>query len=133
MKIVVPNRPKAEVAMYMKEAVPKKFVYILNVTEVDDFDEMLRLLDDKFADERMILDSMMTSIQKFRIPNTDPKFINFVNDVQSLHLDAKNIDKLNEYANPQTLSAIESKFPEYVGLKWAEHVVEKGLNKKDTG
>ena len=133
MKIVVPNRPGAEVAMYLKEAVPRKFEYLFNGTEVDDFNEMLRLMDEKFANERMILDSMMTSIQKFKIPDTDPKFINFVNDVQSLHLDAKNIGKLNEYANPQTLSAIESKFPEYIRLKWAEHVVEKGLNKKDTG
>ena len=133
MKIVVPNRPKAEVAMYLKEAVPKKFEYLFNGTEVDDFTEMLRLMDDKFADERMILDSMMTSIMRFKVPDTDPKFINFVNDVQSLHLDAKTIGKLSEYANPQTLSAIEAKFPEYVRLKWAEHVVEKGLNKKNTG
>ena len=133
VKIVVPARPKAEVAMYLKEAVPKRFEYLFNGTEVDDYTEMMRLLDEKFADERMILDSMMTSIQKFKMPDTDPKFINFVNDVQSLHLDAKNIGKLNEYANPQTLSAIEGKFPEYVRLKWAEHVVEKGLNKKDTG
>ena len=133
VKIVVPARPKAEVAMYLKEAVPKRFEYLFNGTEVDDYTEMMRLLDEKFADERMILDSMMTSIQKFKMPDTDPKFINFVNDVQSLHLDAKNIGKLNEYANPQTLSAIEAKFPEYVRLKWAEHVVEKGLNKKDTG
>ena len=133
MKIVVPNRPRAEVAMYLKEAVPKKFEYLFNGTEVDDFTEMLRLMDDKFADERMILDSMMTTIMKFKVPDTDPKFINFVNDVQSLHLDAKTIGKLSEYANPQTLSAIEAKFPEYVRLKWAEHVVEKGLNKKNTG
>ena len=133
LKIVVPNRPGAEVALYLKEAVPKKFEYLFNGTEVDNFNEMLRLMDEKFADERMILDSMMTSIMKLKVPDTDPKFVNFVNDVQSLHLDATNIGKLGEYANPQTLSAIEARFPEYVRLRWAEHVVEKRLNKKDTG
>ena len=106
--MVVPNRDLTEIGMYLKQAVPKKFEHLIANVDLDNWKEMMKILQGKFGRTSLVVESVVSDIEKIK-PITgekaDKMFVEFV------ERDLKAQSLLDEVSNATVIGKIQSKLP----------------------
>ena len=130
--VIVPNRPAADVGLYLKQAVPTKDAHLLANISLDKHQEMMEILADRFGSTRRIVDSIVSEIEKLKIVTTDKMFIDYVEKVERIKRDAETVNLIEEIANSAMISKLESKLPALIYQYWTDLVIKEGFEKKSS-
>ena len=130
LAIVVPNRDNAQIGVYLKQAIPKKYTHLISNKDLHDWQGMLTVIQDELATPKMVVDQTVGELEKMRIPASDKAFVELVDSLERIERDLASLNQLGEIANTSILSKLEAKLPSRINQIWTKKVVEEKLLKK---
>ena len=128
--VAVPGRPANDIGYQLKNAIPEKQRYLLANVDIDNYTEMMAILERKFGGSRKVVDSAVSDLEKLKTPATDRDFVRFVETIESIQRDLKALDLVGEIANASIMSKIEVRLPTLVKTEWAKKHVEGDYSDK---
>ena len=128
--VAVPGRAANDIGYQLKNAIPEKNRYLLANVDINDYKEMMTILERKFGGGRKVVDAAVSDLEKLKTPATDKEFVKFVEMIESIHRDLEALDLVAEVANASVISKIEARLPPLVKTKWAEKHVEEEFSDK---
>ena len=126
----MPGRAANDVGYQLKNAIPEKFRYLLANVDIDNYTEMMAILERKFGGNRKVVDAAVSDLEKLKAPTTDKEFVRFVESIESVKRDLEALDLVAEVANATVIAKIELRLPPLVKTKWAEKHVEEEFSDK---
>ena len=127
MKMVLPNIDKKQASFVLRQCLSQSIVKSIASCE-DNVDEIIKRLDDKFADPGKITDSIINDIRKFRVIETkdNRRLIEFINLIEWGYNDLKPLNLGKEISNANVVSMIESKLPNELAMEWYRQIHKEG-------
>ena len=133
--MVVPNRDLTETGMYLKQAVPKRFEHLIANVDLNEWHKMMSILQGKFGRTYLIVESVVSDIDKIK-PITGEKadkiFVEFVETLEKIERDLKCQNLLDEVSNATVIGKIQSKLPIEIEKKWSEIEYDEKLLEKSS-
>ena len=108
--IVVPNRSETEVGLRLRQAVPKEHRHLLDNIDLENFKQMLEILDKNFGTADRVVNSIMGEVYKLKSPGDDKAFVTFVEKLEAAARDLEAVNLLGEIVNQPTIASITEKF-----------------------
>ena len=130
--IIVPNRSAADVGLYLKQAIPSKHLYLIANLDIEEYGEMMKVLSAEFGTSRLIVDSVVSEIEKMKYIITDKMFLEFVEKLEKIHRDLKTVEMVEEVANTTVIGKLESKLPTVINQEWTKAVINEEHDKKSS-
>ena len=130
--IVVPNRSETEVGLRLRQAVPKEHRHLLDNIDLENFNQMLEVLDENFGTADRVVNSIMGEVYKLKSPGDDKAFVTFVEKLEAAARDLEAVDLLGEIVNQPTIASITEKFNGMIKYGWHEVLENKELLTKSS-
>ena len=91
------------------------------------YEEMLRVLEEKFGNQRHIISSCTAEIENFKKPSTDEDFMVLVDRLEKILKDCEAVNLQALLDHPTMIQKVEEKLPDLIKLKWLEHCEAEGI------
>ena len=118
--IVVPDRSETEVGLRLRQAVPKEHRHLLDNINLENYKQMLEVLDEEFGTADRVVNSVMGEVNKLKTPGDDKAFVTFVEKLEAAARDLEAVDLLAEIVNQPTIASITEKFTGMIKYGWHE-------------
>ena len=128
--VAVPGRQDNEIGVQLRNAIPKKFVHLINNFELADWKGMLEVLTEEFGASYLVVDDVVAQIERIKPVINDKTFLDFVEKLEKIQRDLKALDLVEEIANSAMIGKLEAKLPHLVYRDWSKEVIDIDLNKK---
>ena len=125
--IVVPNRAPSDIGLRLRQALPSKYLHLVDNFKPSEYKEMMEALKSKFGNPRHIVSSCLRDIDKMKTPTNDELFISFVEDLEKIERDLKAVELEDRLYHETVLTKIEHLLPEKVKCDWSEYACENDL------
>ena len=125
--IVVPNRAPSDIGLRLRQALPSKYLHLVDNFEPSQYKEMMEVLKSKFGNPRHIVSSCLRDIDKLKTPQTDELFITFVEDLEKIERDLKAVNLQDRLYHETVLTKLEHLLPEKVKGDWSEYACQNDL------
>ena len=130
--IIVPNRSAADIGLYLKQAVPTKHLHLIANVDIEKYEDMMDILSKEFGTSRLIVDSVVSEIERMKVVNTDRMFLDFVEKLEKIHRDLKTVKMVEEVANATVIGKLEAKLPPVISQEWTKAVIKEGHDKQSS-
>ena len=127
--VIVPHRSKAEIGIYLRQAVPVQHRHLLDNIELDDWELMMDALKEKFGTSKLVTGNVLADLRKIKVVTSDKGFVDFVEKVQRAERNMKAVGLLDQLSNAVILNELESKLPHVFYMDWGKKVEAEKLNK----
>ena len=128
--VAVPGRQDNEVGVQLRNAVPRRFVHLVNNFELADWKGMLKALTAEFGASYLVVDDVVAQIERIKPVVNDKSFLDFVEKLEKIQRDLKALDLIEEIANSAMIGKLEAKLPHLVYRDWSKDVIATDLNNK---
>ena len=128
--VKVPGRADIEIGTNLKNAVPEKYLHLISHLSTSDHEGMMDVLEKRFGSGCLVIQDIVQQIKKMKPVVNEKGFIEFVEKVEQMKLDLEGLNLLDELANHNCISELESKLPMYINIDWGKEIMEKNLNEK---
>ena len=129
MAIIVPNRSAADIGLYLKQAIPNKHLHLVANVDIENHSEMMDILAAEFGTSRLIVDSVVSEIEKLKVVSTDKMFLDYVEKLEKINRDLITVNMMEEVANATVIGKLESKLPPVINQEWTKKVINEELDK----
>ena len=126
--IIVPNRSAADIGLYLNQAVPVKHQHLISNVDVENYTEMMKILAKKFGTSRLIVESVVSEVDKLKVVTSDKMFLEFVEKLERLNKDLETVNLVDQVANATVIGKLESKLPPVVEQEWIKRVIYEDLD-----
>ena len=122
LKQMAPRCAEEALAYTLRTCLCKRAQEIVKVID-DDFEEMLKRLDEEYGDPSHTVDMIVSQITRFRIPKDDRnRLVEFIEIVEKGFHDLKHLKMEHEMSNAGFVGLVETQLPDHIKEKWAERV-----------
>ena len=128
--VVVEGRSNVDIGYNLLNAIPAKYQHLINNIDLPNHQEMMQALTDKFGCTRLVIDDVVSQMEKMKIVSTDKGFIEFVEKLEKIHRYLEALNVTEEIANSTVIGKLEAKLPTNISIDWSKVVAEKELDKK---
>ena len=128
--VAVSGRPKSEIGINLKNAIPKKHQHLIDNIDTDNYEEMMTVLTAKFGQTHLIIDSVVVEIEKIKIVTNDKQYLEFVESLEKIRRDLEALNLFEEIANSTVIGKLEQKLPTLVRRDWTKKVVDEKIGEK---
>ena len=128
--VAVSGRPSSVIGINLKNAVPKKHQHLIDKIDTENYEEMMTVLTAQFGQTHLIIDSIVTEIEKIRIVTNDKQFLEFVECLEKIRRDLRALGLEEEIANSTVIGKLEQKLPNLVRCDWTKKVVNEKIREK---
>ena len=126
----VPGRAAVEIGSNLREAVPDNFKHLLSHLETSNHKEMMKILEKKFGPSSLVIQDVVSQMDKMKMVTTDKGFIDFVEKLEKMKLDLEALKLDGEVANAVCITKLESKLPMAISTDWGKLICDEDLNEK---
>ena len=116
--MVAPTRELTATGMYLKQAVPEKYEHLIANVDLSNWVQMMTILQGKFGRPFLIVEGVVSDIEKIK-PITGEKadklFVDFVETLEKIEQDLECQNLLSEVSNATVIGKIQSKLPLEIG------------------
>ena len=130
--VAVPGRQDNEVGVQLRNAIPRKFVHLINNFELADYKSMMEVLTVEFGASYLVVDDVVAQIERIKLVINDKTFIDFVEKLEKIQRDLSALSLVEEIANSAMIGKLEAKLPHLVYRDWSKEVIDSDLNKKSS-
>ena len=88
----------------------------------------MRILQKKFGTKNLVVQDILSQLEKVKSVTTDKMFIEFVEKLQKAKLDLDSLKMTSEIANASIMGKIEEKLPMSINTDWCKIVQKEDLN-----
>ena len=88
---------------------------------------MLVILEDKFGTKLLVIQDIVSQLEKMKVVNSDGMLVEFVECLEKIKRDLTHIDQLSQMANATNISKIEAKLPARICEDWVKQVCRENL------
>ena len=129
MEMVIPNVEKKQASFVLRQCLSQPIVKSISSCG-DDVKEIIKRLDDKFADPGKITDSIINDVKKFRVIDSkdNKRLIEFINLIEWGYNDLKALKLDKKICNTSVVSIIEGKLPNELAMEWYRKIHKEGSN-----
>ena len=92
--VVVQGRSSVDIGYNLLNAIPAKHQHLINNIDLPNHQEMMKALTDKFGCTRLVIDDVVSQMEKMKVVSTDKGFIEFVCPLSVVQI---NINKCSSY------------------------------------
>ena len=78
----------------------------------------MNVLERKFGTKMLVVQDIISQVEKMKPVTTDKMFIEFVEKLQKIKLDLDSLDQISEIANAGYMGKIEKKLPLVFSTEW---------------
>ena len=128
--VAVPGRQDNEVGVQLRNAIPKKYVHLINNLELADYKGMMEVLVGEFGASYLVVDDVVAQIERIKPIINDRTFLDFTEKMEKIQRDLKALNLVEEIANSAMIGKLEAKLPHLVYRDWSKEVIDADLNKK---
>ena len=128
--VLVPGRSDVDIGYNLLNAIPSKYQHLINNVDLSNHAEMMQILCDKFGTSWLVIDDVVSQIEKLRPVSTDKGFVDFVEKLEKIHRDLAALNITEEIANSTVLGKLEAKLPTMISIDWSKEVTNEKLNRK---
>ena len=127
--VIVPHRIKAEIGIYLRQAIPEQYRHLLDNIELDSWEDMMEVLKEKFGTSKLVTSNVLADLRKIKTITNDKGFVEFVEKVERAERNMKAIGLLDQLSNAAVLNELEAKLPQVFYMDWGRKVEAGKLNK----
>ena len=124
----VPGRADIEIGSNLKDAIPEKYKHLVSHLDTSNHVEMMSILEKKFGSKILVIQDIVSQIEKMKAVTSDRMFIEFVEKLQKIKLDLDSLGQTGEIANATCIGKIEKRLPLDISTDWCKVVIKKKLN-----
>ena len=124
----VSGRADVEIGSNLRDAIPEKFKHLVSHLDTSNHVEMMSILEKKFGTKSLVIQDIVSQLDKMKPITSDRMFIEFVEKLQKIKLDLDSLNQTNEVANASCMGKIEDKLPLAIGTDWWKEVVAQKLD-----
>jgi hypothetical protein len=84
----------------------------------------------KFGSSRLVIDDIVSQMEKMKTITTDKGFVEFVEKLEKIKLDLETLKIIGEIANSTVIGKLESKLPTLINIDWSKIVTEEEMDTK---
>ena len=128
--VVVQGRSSVDIGYNLLNAIPAKHQHLINNIDLPNHQEMMKALTDKFGCTRLVIDDVVSQMEKMKVVSTDKGFIEFVEKLEKIDRDLEALNVTEEIANSTVIGKLEARLPTNISIDWSKVVAEKELDKK---
>ena len=129
--IMALGRSDIKIRGNLLHAIPQKHQRLINHLELANHKEMMEVLALEFGRSRLVVDDIVSQIEKRKPITTDKAFLEFVEKMEKIIIDLTTFGKIQAVANPRELSNLEKKLPTLFNIDWHKIVSTENLEEKD--
>ena len=74
----MPGRSDIEIGKHLKNAVPDKFLHLINHLQTSDHEAMMKILEEKFGQGSLVIQDIFLQIERMKPVINDKGFVSFV-------------------------------------------------------
>ena len=126
--VKVEGRADVEIGSNLRDAIPEKHKHLISHLDTSNHIEMMSILEKKFGDKSLVVQDIISQVEKMKVVTNDKMFIEFVEKLQKVKLDLDTLKLTSEIANASCMGKIEKKLPLCISTDWWKLVIEKKLN-----
>ena len=128
----VPGRSDVEIGSNLKDAIPEKHKHLVSHLDTSDHVEMMSILEKKFGSKILVIQDIVSQLEKMKAVTSDRMFIEFVEKLQKIELDLDSLGQTGEIANATCMGKIEKRLPLNISTDWCKLVIKKKLNERSS-
>ena len=129
--LVHKNRDPTDIGMRLKQAMPAKWKHLIANLEPHKFEEMEKVLEEKFGNQRHIISACTNEIDSIKMPTTDEAYILMYQKLEKIHSDCQAVGLEASLDHPEMVKKIEKKLPDLLKDKWLDYCVLHKLLKNN--
>ena len=128
--VAVPGRSSVDIGYNLMNAIPAKHQHLIRNIDLSNHEEMMGILTDKFGCSWLVVEDVVSQIEKIKVVTTDRGFIDFAEKIEKIQRDLDALGITGEVANSTVIGKLESKLPTNIYIDWSKVVTKEKLNKK---
>ena len=126
----VVGRSDVEIGSNLLNAVPTKYQHLIDNLDMSNHQEMMKVLTSKFGSSRLVIDDIVSQMEKLKAITTDKGFVEFVEKLEKIKLDLETLEIIGEIANSTVIGKLESKLPTLISIDWSKIVTDEEVDAK---
>ena len=126
----VVGRSDVEIGSNLLNAVPTNYQHLIDNLDMSNHQEMMKVLTSKFGSSRLVIDDIVSQMEKLKAITTDKGFVEFVEKLEKIKLDLETLEIIGEIANSTVIGKLESKLPTLISIDWSKVVTEEEIDAK---